>query len=70
METFLLGSGTGKYSDCDNIWKDSFATKGISNKYLYDKWLTSIIFTVFIILCTIGLAVFGLLTFLNPESSS
>ena len=41
-----------------------------SNKYLYDKWVTSIIFGCFIIALNLGLAIFGFLLFSQNDSSS
>ena len=38
------------------------------NKYLYDRWLTSIILSVFVCALNIGLAVFGFLIFKNSDS--
>jgi len=40
----------------------------ISNKYLFDKWVTTIIFSCFIIVCDIGLAIFGFLLFKSDGS--
>ena len=42
----------------------------ISNKYEYDKWVTSIIFGCFIIALNIGLAIFGFLLFSQTGGSS
>ena len=41
----------------------------ISNKYYYDKWVTSIIFSVLVIACNIGIALFGFLIFKDNGSS-
>ena len=41
----------------------------ISNKYVYDRWVTSIIFGVFVIACSIGLALFGFLIFKGDGSN-
>ena len=40
----------------------------IFNKYLFDKWVTTIIFSCFIIVCDIGLAIFGYLLFKSDGS--
>ena len=58
-----------KYSDCEYIYKDQEETT-ISNKYIYDRWLTSIIFSVLIAVCACGLALFGFLLFKGDSSSS
>ena len=34
-----------------------------NNKYIFDRWLTSIIFSSFIFVCDLGLALFGFLLF-------
>ena len=56
---------------CDYIWEERFLDKrsSLSNKHLYDFLLTSLIFIAFVLVCSIGLAVFGLLIFMNPDSS-
>ena len=63
-ETFIL---LGK-SGCDNLYLD-FKASGFGNKYLYDNWVTNIIFGCFIIACNIGLAIFGFLVFKNSDGS-
>lgn len=58
-----------KVDNCEYIWKYNYATRyGYDNKYLYDRWLTSIILSAFICLCNLGVAIFGLLIFLNGDS--
>jgi hypothetical protein len=52
---------------CEYVWKD--IPSDVSDKYLYDTWVTSIIFSALVLLCSIILAVFGLLIFMNPDSS-
>ena len=60
---------TDKY--CEYLWKSSYLENlnNLSNKHIYDYWVTSLIFTAFTLVCSIGLAVFGLLIFMNPDSS-
>jgi len=41
---------------------------GIENKYLFDRWITTIIFSCLIIACDIGLAIFGFLLFKSDGS--
>ena len=38
------------------------------NKYVFDRWVTTIIFSCFIAVCCIGLAVFGFLLFKSDSS--
>lgn len=61
------GSITITPGDCEYVWDG--LPSDVSNKYLYDTWITSIIFSALILLCSIILAVFGLLIFMNPDSS-
>ena len=56
----------GTTNECDYIWPDSYRItyeRGFNRKYLFDKWITSIIFGVLILVCDIGLAIFGFLLF-------
>ena len=60
QRTYLDGSS----SKCDYIWPSSYSDNlGYEHKYLFDKWITSIIFGVLILVCDIGLAIFGFLLF-------
>ena len=52
---------------CEYVWQG--LPSDVSDKYLYDTWITSIIFSALVLLCSIILAVFGLLIFMNPDSS-
>jgi hypothetical protein len=51
---------------CDNIWVG--IERGIGNKYLYDKWITSLFFCAFIILANAGIILFGYFLFTKSES--
>ena len=42
----------------------------IKNKYLYDKWVNTLIFSFFISVCNIGLIIFGLLLFLGGNKDN
>lgn len=53
--------------DCEYVWDG--LPSDVSYKYIYDTWVTSIIFSALVLLCSIILAVFGLLIFMNPDSS-
>ena len=66
---FFLSDTRQKYSDCEYIYKNNEETT-ISRKYIYDRWLTSIIFSVLIAVCACGLALFGFLLFKGNSSSS
>ena len=49
--------------DCDYIWAFDVINNSVENKYLHDKWVTSIIFTSFMCVCGIGLSIFGFFIF-------
>lgn len=51
-------SGTNK---CKNLYAAHIDS--IENKYVFDRWITTIIFSCFIIVCDIGLSIFGFLLF-------
>ena len=57
-----------KNNKCEYLYLQSKAS-GFENKYLYDNWVTNIIFGCFIIACNIGLAIFGFLVFKNSDGS-
>ena len=59
QRTYLDGSS----KPCNYIWPASYSDPGYEHKYLFDKWITSIIFGVLILVCDIGLAIFGFLLF-------
>ena len=64
---------TSKISDCDYIWSSTYLSSqrtDNTHKYLYDTWLTSILFIVFTLLSEIGVAIFGLFLFLNKDESN
>ena len=64
--TNFLGITT-KEGNCEYIWDKNYLSEydDYKYKYTYDKWITTIILSSFIFLCAIGVAVFGLLLFLN-----
>ena len=60
-----------KLGTCEYIWSTSEEyNTSVTFKYIYDRWLTSIIISVFIVACGLGLAVFGFLLFKNSGDSS
>jgi len=56
-----------KQDDCDYLYAQTIDNT-IDRKYLFDKWVTTIIFSCFIIVCDIGLAIFGFLLFKSDGS--
>jgi len=59
-------SGLTNGNNCDYLYAEPYDE--ITNKYLFDKWVTTIIFSCFIIVCDIGLAIFGFLLFKSDGS--
>ena len=55
-------------SNCEYLYLSNIAN-GFGNKYLFDMWVTTIIFTCFICVCAIGLAIFGFLLFNSSNGS-
>ena len=67
-EGYVQGStSTTKYLDCDKLYSISSTTE-VRNRYLYDRWVTTIIFACFIFVCDIGLAIFGFFLFKSDGS--
>ena len=64
--TYSINSIT---KNCEYIWYDSL-NESVQAKYLYNRWLTSIILSVIICVCGIGLAFFGFLLFKGSSGSS
>ena len=60
----------GNGNKCEYLWGIYEQTSSITNKYIYDRWLTTIILGVLVAACGVGLAIFGVLLFLNGNSSS
>ena len=60
-----------KKDECEYLWNYGVQyNTEVTNKYIYDRWLTSIIISVFIVACGLGLAAFGFLLFKNSGDSS
>ena len=58
---YAPGSGTTRINNCDKIYVK--LSDDVVNKYIYDRWVTTLIFACFIIACDIGLAIFGFFLF-------
>ena len=63
---YAPGSGSTKINNCDKIYVR--LSEDVVNKYIYDRWVTTIIFACFIIACDIGLAIFGFFLFKSDGS--
>ena len=54
-------------NDCKYLYLGKVAL-GVENKYIFDRWVSTIIFSCFIAACCIGLAIFGFLLFKDNGS--
>ena len=59
----------GSTNNCEYIFP-STATISIDNKDLHDRWATTLILSVFIVACNIGLLIFGFLLFKTGADSN
>ena len=66
--TWINRSGVST-SGCEYIFPDK-AYISTDNKDLYDRWTTTLILSIFIVLCNIGLLIFGFLLFKGGENSN
>jgi len=62
-----LASLTLNHNNCPSLYLSS-ASSTFKNKYVFDRWVTTIIFSCFITACCIGLAIFGFLLFKSDGS--
>jgi len=63
----ITGTTTLTGSTCKYLYLSS-PPNGFKNKYVFDRWVSTIIFSCFIAVCCIGLAIFGFLLF-NSDGS-
>ena len=54
---------------CEYIYEDN-PYVSVENKDLYDRWLTTLILAIFIVISNIGLLIFGFLLFKSSSSSN
>jgi len=54
-------------SECKYLYLED-SPEGIENKYVFDRWLSTIIFSCFIAVCCIGLSISGFLLFKSDGS--
>jgi len=66
-QEYVTDTSVSSYNNCEYLYLSTNAD-GFGNKYLFDMWVTTIIFTCFICACAIGLAIFGFLFFKNDGS--
>ena len=66
-EYYSLSLSTSTNNNCKFLYLNQHAN-GFENKYLFDRWVTTIIFSCLIIVCCIGLAVFGFFLFKSNGS--
>ena len=55
------------HNNCPSLYLDSTSLT-FENKYVFDRWVTTFIFSCFIAACCIGLAIFGFLLFKSDGS--
>ena len=58
----IVGNSKEQINRCDYIWNTRINEK-TEHKYLYDRWITTIILSVFIALFNIGMILFGFFLF-------
>ena len=64
-------SGTPVYiPGCEYSFPSSSPTTSVYNKDLYDRWTTTLVLSVFIVICNIGLLIFGFLLFKSSGESN
>ena len=68
LSTEYITASSTTLNKCDYLYLSTTA-EGFGNKYLFDMWVTTIIFTCFICVCAIGLAIFGFLLFNSSNGS-
>ena len=63
---------TDTTKSCEYVWESGSETyqDSTDNKFLYDRWLTTIIFGVLITVCGLCVGLFGLLLFKNSPNSA
>ena len=66
-QEYVSDSRLSNYVNCDYLY--SYSPNDFKNKYLFDMWVTTIIFSCFIFVCAIGLAIFGFLLFNSSDGS-
>ena len=60
------GAGPVSASGCDKLYADDYPNIGVTNKDISDRFLTTLILSLFVCLANIGLAIFGFLLFRTP----
>lgn len=55
---------------CEYAFPNQQRTTSLSNKDLYDRWTTTLILSIFIVICNIGLLIFGFLVFKDGGANS
>lgn len=65
---YLLTNYNIKINSCDYLFTQPYNNS--RNKYLYDRWVATLILSVFIIVLHLALAIFGILVFIDKETTS
>ena len=64
--SYLLTNSNIKINNCEYLFSEPY--NNCSNKYLYDRWVATLILSVFIVVLHLALAVFGILGFIDKET--
>lgn len=62
---YALSNSNTKINNCDYLFAEPYNNS--NNKYLYDRWVATLILSVFIIALHLVLAIFGILVFVDVE---
>ena len=62
---YALRNSNTKINNCDYLFAEPYNNS--NNKYLYDRWVATLILSVFIIALHLILAIFGILVFVDVE---
>lgn len=69
-KTYVSSTDCKSYNlQCEYIYETS-PTTSVENKELYDRWLTTLILSIFILISNIGLLIFGFLLFKSKDDSN
>ena len=62
---YALSNSNTKINNCDYLFAEPYNNS--NNKYLYDRWVATLVLSVFIIALHLILAIFGILVFVDVE---
>ena len=68
IDKSFTGSLNSKIIPCDYLYYEPYDS--VENKYIYDRWVASLILSVIIVVCNLILGFFGFLLFQNSEKTA